>query len=72
MIARHFVAIKKRFHNQMWLHRFDVISLSIMSGRNYMRYKYYRICFGMHAESVTLWLQVVQPFTRLPRNKPGE
>ena len=31
---------------------------------------YYRICFGiMNAESVTLWLQVVQPFTRHPWNK---
>ena len=25
-----------------------------------------RICFGVHAESVTLWLQAVQPFTRRP------
>ena len=24
----------ERLHNQMWLHRFDIISLSIMSGRN--------------------------------------
>ena len=26
----------------MWLHRFDVISQSIMSGHNNMLYKYYR------------------------------
>ena len=30
----------ERLHNQMWLHRLDVISLSIMSGRNNMRYIY--------------------------------
>ena len=31
----------------MWLHRFGVIFLSIMSGRTSMRYVYYRICFGI-------------------------
>ena len=29
---------------KMWLHRFDVISQSIMSGHNNMLYKYYRNC----------------------------
>ena len=45
----------EQLHSQMWLHPFDVISLSIMSGRNNIRYKYYKICFGiyMRAESVT-------------------
>ena len=38
----------------MWLHQFDIISLSSMSGRNNMRNKYYRICFDMHAASVML------------------
>ena len=33
-------------HNQMWLHWFDIISLSFVSGCNNMRYKYYMICFG--------------------------
>ena len=35
-----------------------------MSGRNNMQYKYYRICFGLCMQAVTLWWQVVQPFTR--------
>ena len=68
MDVRHFVIIQcsKWLHNQMWLHLFDVISLSIMSGCNNMRYKYYRICFGICMQSVTLWGKVVQPFTRHP------
>ena len=42
MDVRHFVIIwlslsSKRLYNQMWLHRFDVISQSIMSGQH-MRY----------------------------------
>ena len=40
--------------NKTWLHRFDVISLYIMSGRNNMRYKYYRICLRICMTSVTL------------------
>ena len=51
---------------QMWLHRFGVISLSVMPGYNNMLYKYYRICSVMPAEFVTLRWQVVQPFTRRP------
>ena len=44
MDVRHFFYYRveqcsERLHNQMWLHRFDVISLSIMSGCNNMRYK---------------------------------
>ena len=59
------VPSNERLHNQMCLHRFDIILLSIMSGLNNMRYKYYMICFCMHAaESVMLWWQVVQLFTR--------
>ena len=42
----------ERLQSQMLLYRFDVSSLSIMSGRNNMRYKCYRMCFGMHVESV--------------------
>ena len=36
----------------MWLLRFDVISLSIVSGRNNMRrYQYCMICFGICMQS---------------------
>ena len=38
---------------------------------NNERCKYYKICFGIRVQSVTLWLQVVQPFTRRPRTKNG-
>ena len=37
---------------KMWLHRFDVISLYIMLGRNNVRYKYYMICFGICMQSL--------------------
>ena len=54
----------------MWLHRFDVISQSIMSGHNNMLYKYYRNCSGiMHATFVTLWLQVMQPLANVHETK---
>ena len=54
----------ERLHNQMWLHRFYVISLYIMSGRKNILYEYYRIYFGICIQcSMTLWLHVVQPFT---------
>ena len=51
----------------MWLHRFDVISQSIISVHNNTLYKYYRICSGiyMHASFVMLWLQVVQPLANV-------
>ena len=42
MIELRHMDIRERLHNLMWLHRFDVVSLSFMSGRNNMRYKYYR------------------------------
>ena len=40
-------------HDQMWLHWFDIILLSIISGHNKMRYKYYIgfvsvIALGIH------------------------
>ena len=54
LYIRHFVIEEcshlVRLHNQMWLHQFDVILLSVMSWHKNMRNKHYR----MHAESVTL------------------
>ena len=47
-----------RLHNQMWLHRFDIMSLPVMSGRNNMRYNYYRICFGICMQIMMLWWQL--------------
>ena len=57
MDVRHFVIIEctqlangctiKHASVQTWLHQFDVILLSIMSASNNIRYKYYRICFGI-------------------------
>ena len=56
MDVRHFkiVECSHLANNKTWLHRVDVISLSIMSGRNRsnMRYKYYRICFGICMQSL--------------------
>ena len=50
MDIRYFVIEESRHPangcSQMWLHRFDGISLSTMSGCNSIRYKYCRICFG--------------------------
>ena len=50
--TRHFVIIECRhlangLRIKMWLHRFDVISQSIMPGHNNMLYKYYRNCSGI-------------------------
>ena len=52
MDGRHFVIVEwSHLANgctiKMCLHPSDVISLSIISGRNNMRYKYYRISFGI-------------------------
>ena len=57
----------------MWLHRFDVISQSILSGHNNMLYKYYYYELFryniMHATFVTLWLKVVQPLANVHETK---
>ena len=51
--VRHFVT-KELSHlaTEMLLYSVDVVSLSIMSGRNNMRYRYYRICFGICMQSL--------------------
>ena len=54
----------------MWLHRFDVISQSIMSGHNSMLYKYYwNLCRHMYLKFVMLWLHIVHPLTNLHETK---
>ena len=56
--VRHFVIevspSSEWLDSEMWLHRFDIISLSInhMSGCNNMRYKYNRICFGISMQGL--------------------
>ena len=54
-------------NGKMWLHRFDVISLSIMSGLSNVRQNTIGfVSVYMHTESVTIWCHVVQTFTRRP------
>ena len=55
--ARHFCDLRvssssELLHNQLWLLRLDFIPLSIMSGRNNMRYEYNMICFGICMRSL--------------------
>ena len=73
MDVRHFVIIKcshlaNDLLNQMGLHRFDIISLSIGSGaiiRNINTIGFASV-YACRVYSFSLWLQVVQPFTRRP------
>ena len=53
---------------KMWLHRFDVISQSIMSGHNNMLYKSELLRY-MYVKVVTLWLQFGQPLTNVHETK---
>ena len=50
---------------KMWLHLFDVISQSMMSGHNHMLYKYYRNCSGIYMQPELVYDYKIDVMQRL-------